>query len=61
MRSPILIFALVAVIALGGLTIAVIARNGLDPLTVISLGVLALLGIGLTGALNNPDDDDRTR
>jgi hypothetical protein len=58
-RSPILILCLVAVVGLGGLTIAVIARNGLDPLTVISLGVLGLLGTGLVGALNAPDDDDQ--
>lgn len=58
MRSPILIGALVLVAALGVLTVTVIARNGLDPLTVISLLIIGLLGIGLAGALNADDDGD---
>jgi hypothetical protein len=57
-RAPILIGALVLAAALGALTLAVIARNGLDPLTVLSLLLLGVIGIGLTGALREGDDDD---
>lgn len=58
MRAPILIGALVLVAALGALTIAVVARNGLDPLTVISLLIIGLLGTGLSGALREGEDGD---
>lgn len=57
MRAPILIGALVLVAALGALTIAVVVRNGLDPLTVISLLIIGLLGTGLAGALREGDDE----
>ncbi len=58
MRAPILIGALVLVVALGVLTVVVIVKNGLDPLTVISLGIIGLLGTGLFGALREGEDED---
>lgn len=39
------------------LTISVIVRTGLDILTLTSLFVLTLLGIGLYGALMHPPDE----
>lgn len=39
------------------LTISVIVRTGLDVLTVTSLFVLVLLGVGLYGALTHPPDE----
>ena len=52
--------ALVAALALIGLftflTLDVVAREGVDVLTVLSILVLAMLGFGILGALlNRPD------
>lgn len=54
MRSVALVAALAMIAVLGGLTAVVAVRNGPDPLTVVSLLVLALLGFGILGALRNP-------
>lgn len=51
MRSAVLVAALVMIGLLGGLTISVVVRDGPDPLTLISLLVLALFGFGVLGAL----------
>jgi hypothetical protein len=53
-RTAILVAVLAMIALLGGLTVAVIVREGLDPLTVISLLVLALFGFGILGALREP-------
>ena len=42
------------ILLLGGLTIVVAVRNGPDPLTLVSLLVLALFGFGILGALREP-------
>jgi hypothetical protein len=39
------------------LTISVIVRTGLDVLTLLSLFVLVLLGVGLYGALTHPPEE----
>jgi hypothetical protein len=39
------------------LTLTVMLRTGIDPLVVLSLIVLALLGFGVLGALTNPPDE----
>jgi len=39
------------------LTISVIVRTGIDVLTLVSLFVLVLLGVGLYGALTHPPDE----
>lgn len=54
MRTAILVGTLAMIAILGGLTIAVAVRNGPDPLTALSLLVLALLGFGVLGALREP-------
>jgi len=55
MRNAVLLAALSVIVLLGVLTIAVIVRQGLDPLTVISLGILGMLGAGFYGALRDDD------
>lgn len=54
MRTVVLVAVLGMIVVLGGLTIAVVVRHGLDPLTVLSLLVLALFGFGILGALREP-------
>jgi hypothetical protein len=53
-RTVALVAALAMIAVLGGLTVVVAVRNGPDPLTAVSLLVLALLGFGILGALRNP-------
>lgn len=55
-NRPILFAAVVAILVFGGLTIAVVVRNGPDPLTILSLLVLGLFGFGIVGALREPHD-----
>jgi hypothetical protein len=54
-------FALVAVatviFVLGGLTIALLFIEGVSARVVLSLGILALFGFGVVGALRNPPDE----
>ena len=57
MRDAVLGIALVFIGLLAALTIDVIARDGVTPDVVIALGVLALLGVGIVGALRNPPRD----
>lgn len=54
MRTAILVAVLAMIVVLGGLTVVVVVRNGPDPLTVVSLLVLALLWFGILGALREP-------
>ena len=53
--------ALVASLALVGLlaflTVSVIVRDGVTPLVVVSLLLLALIGVGVVGALTNPPEE----
>ncbi len=49
-----LLGAFLLVTVLAGLTIYVAIRNGPDVLTVFSLMILAMLGIGIFGALKEP-------
>ena len=49
--------ALLIIGLLAFLTIHVAVRDGVDVLIVISLLVLALVGVGVLGALNAPRDD----
>ena len=41
----------------GGMTAAVAAQSGLDIFTVVSFGIVAMIGIAVLGALRNPPDD----
>ena len=53
-RTPILVAVLAFIAVLGGLTLAVLVREGPDVLTLGSLLVLALFGFGIVGALRHP-------
>jgi hypothetical protein len=53
-RQIILGIVLVFIVALGALTIEVVAAHGVDILTLVSLLVLALFGFGIVGALRHP-------
>ena len=57
MRTLILGIALVFTGGLAFLTFDVIAKDGLDILTLLSLLVLALFGFGIVGALMHPPDE----
>ena len=54
MRQVILVAALAMIALLGFLTIYNLAQHGPDPLTLLSLLVLALFGFGIVGALRHP-------
>jgi hypothetical protein len=56
-RNAVLIAALGLIGLLAFLTISVLIEEGLDPLVMISLVVLAILGVGVLGALTAPPDD----
>jgi hypothetical protein len=51
---PVLLAAFLLVVVLAGLTVYVAIRNGPDVLTVLSLMILAMLGLGIFGALKEP-------
>lgn len=58
MERKVILAAVLAMIAvLGGLTISVVVRHGPDPLTLVSLLVLALFGFGIVGALREPPEE----
>ncbi len=53
-RTWILVAALAFIALLAGLTISVVAREGVDILSAISLLVLAMLCFGIVSALRHP-------
>jgi hypothetical protein len=57
MRNAVLLTALAVVVLLGVLTVSVIVAHGLDPLTIVSLLILGMLGIGLYGAVGEDDSE----
>ena len=57
-RTAVLIAALAMIALLGALTAIVLVRHGPDPLTIISLLVLALFGFGIIGALRHPPPEE---
>jgi hypothetical protein len=54
LRLALLAVAAVFCLAFGAMTLAVIADSGLDILTIISLGIVAMVLLGLYGAIRNP-------
>jgi len=56
-RNFVLVGALALIGLLAYLTISVAVREGIDLLVVISVIVLALLGVGVIGALTAPNDE----
>jgi hypothetical protein len=56
MRVAVLGVALAFVVALLALTVHAAASGGIDILTVLSVLVLALFGVGIVGALLHPPE-----
>jgi hypothetical protein len=56
-RTLVLGLSLAIICLLAFLTISVAVRDGVDILVVVSVIVLALLGIGVLGALTSPPPD----
>jgi hypothetical protein len=56
-RTLVLGCSLVIICLLAFLTISVAVDDGIDILVVVSIVVLALLGIGVLGALSSPPPD----
>ena len=56
-RTLVLGLSLAIICLLAFLTISVAVRDGIDILVVVSVIVLALLGIGILGALTSPPPD----
>jgi hypothetical protein len=55
-RTAVLAIVLAFTVALSALTAYVMARNGPDVLTALSLLVLAMFAFGAVGALRHPPD-----
>ena len=58
MRIVLLVATAAMIGVLGVLTIITLVRNGPDPLTLVSLLVLALFGFGILGALRHPPPEE---
>jgi hypothetical protein len=56
-RTALLAVGVVFCIFLGGLTLGAIIESGFSFLAAISIAIVALLGIGLAGAILNPPED----
>jgi hypothetical protein len=57
-RIAILVATLAMIAVLAVLTAITLVRNGPDPLTLVSLLVLALFGFGILGALRHPPPEE---
>ena len=58
-RQIITAVVIVFVAGFAFLTVATAIEHGVDILTIVSLGVLALFVVGILGALSSQDSDDR--
>jgi hypothetical protein len=56
-RTVALVGALFILVLLAFLTLKVALREGLDILVVTSFVIIALVGVGVVGALNSPPDE----
>jgi hypothetical protein len=56
-RTALLAIGIVFCGAFAAMTLAVAADSGIDIFTVVSLLIVALIGIGLVGAIRNPPDE----
>ena len=55
-RSAILVAGLLFVLLFAGMTLVVLAEDGLTILVVFSILIVGLLGVAIWGAINGPDD-----
>jgi hypothetical protein len=58
-HTAIVVAGLVFVILFGGMTLVVLAEDGLTILVVFSILIVGLLGVAIWGAINNPPDNRR--
>ncbi len=56
-RSLVLGLALLFIVAMGGMTVSVIRRDGFDVLVALALVILALFLFGVVGALLHPPEE----
>ena len=59
LHTAIVVVGLVFVMAFGGMTLVVLAEDGLSILVVFSVLIVGLLGVALWGAINGPPDNRR--
>jgi hypothetical protein len=57
LRTALLAAGLIFCVGFGLMTVSVIARQGLDILSLTSFLVIAMIGAGLIGAIRNPPRD----
>jgi hypothetical protein len=57
-RTLVLAFSLLVICVLGFLTLLTAARHGIDVLVVLSLILLAMMGVGVLGALTGDKGPD---
>ncbi|MDQ3648261.1 MAG: hypothetical protein M3433_06715 [Actinomycetota bacterium] len=57
-RNVVLLASLALIGLLAFLTLSVMFQEGVTPLVVVSLGLLAVLGFGVIGALGSPPPDE---
>jgi hypothetical protein len=58
MQSAVFAVVLVFLVLFAAMTVSVIVNTGLDVFSVTALFILALIGIGVIGALRNPPPDE---
>jgi hypothetical protein len=56
-RTALLLVGIVFCIGFTAMTLAAAAESGFGILTLLSLGIVALIGVGLIGAIRNPPDE----
>jgi hypothetical protein len=56
-RTALLLVGIVFCIGFTAMTLAAAAESGFGILTLLSLGIVALIGAGLIGAIRNPPDE----
>jgi hypothetical protein len=56
-RIALLLVGIVFCIGFTAMTLAAAAESGFGILTLLSLGIVALIGAGLIGAIRNPPDE----
>lgn len=56
-RAAIIFVGLIFVFLFGGSTLVVVGKDGLDILTVISLGIAVMILLAVIAAIRNPPDE----
>ena len=59
MHTALLVVGVLFVLMFGAMTFIVLAKDGFTILVFFSLVIVAILGVAVWGAINNPPDDRR--